>query len=91
MDQQATVPISGASPPADQLEAGKVPFDSPNASASDVDKDGVEGVDHKGASGPLARVWSVLSEKVSLEGHGVSPLSVEERTDPNFGQNFTLW
>lgn len=89
MDQQAATPISDAA--SDPLEATKIPFDSPSASASDVGKDGVEAGSHKGALGPIARVWSVLSEKVSLEGHGVSPLSVEERTDPNFGQNFTLW
>lgn len=36
-------------------------------------------------------IWTKLSEKVELEGHGQAPLEVEQRTDAHFGQNFTLW
>lgn len=37
------------------------------------------------------RVWRQISQGISLEAHGVVPLTPEERTDTNFLKNFTLW
>ncbi|KAM0791611.1 hypothetical protein ACM66B_006053 [Microbotryomycetes sp. NB124-2] len=39
----------------------------------------------------VGRVLHSLSQQVGLEGHGVAPLTDEERADSNFWQNFTLW
>ncbi|KAK4047960.1 hypothetical protein OIO90_005998 [Microbotryomycetes sp. JL221] len=38
----------------------------------------------------LKRAWNKLSDQVSLEGHGVAPLTQEERSDTNWTQCFTL-
>lgn len=38
-----------------------------------------------------SKLWTILSEKISLEANGVAPLTLEERTDAHFLQNFTLW
>ncbi|ORY84106.1 NCS cytosine-purine permease [Leucosporidium creatinivorum] len=36
-------------------------------------------------------LWSKVNSQLSVEGHGVAPLTEEERTDARFLQCFTLW
>ncbi|GAA5874386.1 hypothetical protein JCM16303_005836 [Sporobolomyces ruberrimus] len=38
-----------------------------------------------------AKLWRKLTTADLVEGHGVAPIAVEQRTDAKFIQNFTLW
>lgn len=44
-----------------------------------------------GTESTARKYWTTFTKGVSLEGHGVQPLTEEERSDAKFIQNFTLW
>lgn len=68
-------------------------LDNGDVEASKLSLDRDEGVAPRADEGRLTTsgLWRKVNSQLSVEGHGVAPITEEERTDARFLQCFTLW
>ncbi|SCZ88097.1 BZ3500_MvSof-1268-A1-R1_Chr2-1g04187 [Microbotryum saponariae] len=64
---------------------------SPVASLHKGDDDDDDGDDQQQPPSTLGKLWRRINDDLSIESHGIAPLTEEQRVDSNFLDSFTMW